>query len=36
MKAVDPSLKHVLDKFKRKGFNHLTLEELAITQTAQS
>ncbi|CAG9318316.1 unnamed protein product [Blepharisma stoltei] len=34
MKAVDPSIRHVIDKFKRKGFNHLTLEEIAITQTS--
>ena len=32
MQNPDTSKQHVLDKFKRKGFHHLTLEELAITQ----
>lgn len=32
MQEVNSSIKHVIDKFKKRGFAHLNLEELAITQ----
>lgn len=34
MQDSDSSKRHVLEKFKKKGFHHLTLEELAITQVS--
>lgn len=32
MQDQESAKKHVLEKFKKRGFHHLTLEELAITQ----
>lgn len=32
MQETDSAKQHVLEKFKKRGFNHLTLEDLAITQ----
>lgn len=32
MQDTDQAKQHVLEKFKKKGFHHLTLEEIAITQ----
>lgn len=34
MQDPDSAKRHVLEKFKKKGFHHLTLEELAITQVS--